>query len=86
MKKMLLVLKRIFGPIYKLLLFVSKILGYVSTYVTFTIGFGLFALVGIIYRIIAKDPLDRKIEKGRKSYWGARPQEQFDREKYLRQF
>ena len=85
MKQIWLVAKQIFGSIHKLLLFISKILGHVSTHVIFTIGFALFALVGMIYRMVASDPLDRKIEKERKSYWLKRPQKEFDREKYLRQ-
>ena len=86
MKQILPIVKRVFRPVHKLLLLVSKALGHVMTYITFTNGFLLFALIGTIYQMVAKDPLDRKIEKERKSYWLKRPQKEFDREKYLRQF
>jgi hypothetical protein len=86
MRKFLLVAKRIFSPVHQFLLLVSKAMGEVATYVTFTLGFVLFAVVGVIFRLVARDPLDRRIERDRSSYWRSKPEREFDRERYLRQF
>ena len=86
------VLKKIFSFIYrftlrnKILLAISEVMGVIMTHIIFTIGFIFFAIIGIIYRLVSKDPLDRKLEKDRSSYWVKKPEKDFDPESYLRQF
>ena len=92
MGKIAIALKNVFSEIYQIisrnrvLLAVSNVMGIIMTHVVFTVGFIFFAIVGIIYRMVAKDPLDRKLEKNRHSYWVQKPERDFDPKRYLRQF
>jgi len=86
------VLKKISSCIYRItlrnriLLAISNVMGVIMTHIIFTVGFVFFAIIGIIYRLVSKDPLDRKLEKDRPSYWVEKPAKNFDPERYLRQF
>jgi hypothetical protein len=68
-------------------MFFSKALGWVNTRILLSlIYFVIFTLFRIISIIFGKDLLDRKIEKGRESYWQKKEIKPFKKELYKRQF
>ena len=74
-------------PIYKGALFVAHILGWINTRLFLgLIFYSLFTLIAIIFKIIRKDLLDRKIDRDLKSYWNFREKKTTAKETYLRQF
>ncbi len=62
----------------------------IGTLVTSTIlifvFYGLFAPIGLFFRLIKKDYMERAVEKGRPSYWVIRRQEGIDKDRYTKQF
>jgi len=48
------------------------------------IFYGIMAPAGLAMRLFRFDPLDRRIEKGKKSYWRARAQKAFTKKDYER--
>jgi hypothetical protein len=73
-------------PVYLGLTIVTYPIGFVLGYLIMGfLFFGMITPVGIVMRIIGRDALDRKIDKGAVSYWtdsrAARP-----KESYFRQF
>jgi len=58
----------------------------VSTLILTVMFYAVFGPVGCVLRLLRKDPLDRAICPGRKSYWSRRPEEPANPEDYKRQF
>ncbi|MBF0570139.1 MAG: hypothetical protein HQL18_05145 [Candidatus Omnitrophica bacterium] len=60
--------------------------GVISTLILGVVFFLVFTPVGLLFRIIGKDHLERKIDKAASSYWHRRSRKESPREKYLNQF
>jgi hypothetical protein len=77
---------RTLRPVYIPWIYLGRILGWINTRLLLgLIFFTLFALTGGIMRLCRRDPLDRKLEPGRDSYWSARDQG-FSPDQYRKQF
>lgn len=67
--------------------FIAKKIGQFNSYLILTLIFYLvFSPVGLLLRILRKDLLDQKINKGQASYWKNRSQSPPDLEQYKRIF
>jgi len=74
-------------PLYKLMLFISKTIGFVTTPIMLGLVFYLvFAPVGILFRLIRKDILDRRFNVSADSYWKPKEMPQDDLNRYERQY
>jgi hypothetical protein len=60
--------------------------GIVTTVVLSAVFFLLFAPIGIFFRIIGKDHLERKTDQSASSYWHLRPSEIVDKARHFQQF
>jgi uncharacterized membrane protein len=58
----------------------------VTTLILSVVFFLLFAPIGIFFRLIGKDFLERKIDRKALSYWHQRPSMAFQKERYEQQF
>jgi len=57
-------------PVYKLWMALTFPIGWVLSHTVLgVIYFGLFTLVGLIFRLIGRDPLDRRGTRQAESYW-----------------
>jgi len=74
-------------PVYDKWMIVAHFIGTIVTTVIMAIIFyGLFSPLGILFRIIKKDFLDRKWDPNAKTYWKQREKKAFDPERCLKQF
>ncbi len=73
-------------PVYLGLTIASYPIGLVLSYVIMgTLFFGMITPMGIVMRIIGRDPLERKLDREAESYWtDCRPAR--EKESYFRQF
>ena len=73
-------------PLYAGLTLIALPIGFVLSYVIMGIlFFGLITPVGIVFRLLGRDPLNRGFDPEASTYWAdARPAR--DRESYFRQF
>lgn len=62
-------------PIFVLLSVVTFPIGFVLSYVILgAVFFGLFAPIALVFRLIGRDPLERKLDADAQTYWSkARP-------------
>ena len=66
-------------PVYKLALFLAKGLGWVNTRLLLgIIYFLVFTPIAIVFRIMGKDLLDRKIDRQVTTYWKYRDRGKFN--------
>lgn len=62
-------------------------IGWVVSHVLLAaIFFGVMTPIGLILRAIGRDPMKKQFDRSAKSYWIARPTEEFDPQQYFRQF
>ncbi|MDO8446171.1 MAG: SxtJ family membrane protein [Deltaproteobacteria bacterium] len=79
-------MKRFLKVIYAGWMKFAHILGWVNTRIILTLVYLIiFTPLALIFRLIGKDPMDRRLEKGN-SYWVKREQKVFRQEDYRRQF
>jgi hypothetical protein len=73
-------------PLWVVMMVVAWPIGMAVSYVLMAVVFyGVFTPIGIMFRLIGRDPLCRGIERGAKSYWT--PHEPVtDVKRYFRQF
>jgi hypothetical protein len=73
-------------PLYILLTLVAFPIGYVVSHVVLALLFyGLFTPIGLVFRVLSRDPLHRRFEPDADSYWV--PHRRRDSKKYyFRQF
>lgn len=73
-------------PVFKVWMLIAKALGIFNTYLFLSLIYILiFSPIGLVLRLLGKDFLDRKIEKGKPSYW--KPYEEpKSTEEYYHQF
>jgi len=77
----------ILKPIYIAWMKLAFILGWLNTRIILAIMFYLvFAPIGLILRLFKKDLLDKRIEKGKASYWKKKEALEFNPLQYERQF
>lgn len=60
--------------------------GIITIFILSAVFFLLFAPIGVFFRMIGKDHLDRTIDKGARTYWILRPGGAFSKEQYQKQF
>ncbi len=73
--------------VYSGWMFVAQRVGdFISALILIFVYYVLFSLIGVICRIFKKDFLDSKRNIKKKSYWNAREQIPFNKERYTRQF
>lgn len=74
-------------PLHRVWMPVAKGIAKVLTWLLLTLVFFLvFTPYGMIMRLLGKDPLERRIEPGRKSYWIRRERVPFDRDRMSKQY
>lgn len=77
---------RLLAPVEKVWMSFAAVLGWINTRIILALLFYLvFAPMGLIMRLF-RDPLDRKIHDGRKSYWLKKESREFDPQSYQNQF
>lgn len=78
---------RLLKPVYSLWMKLAHFLSWVNTRVILSIIFYLIFLpIGLFMKLFRIDPLGRKIEKGRDSYWHKKESRGFSVLDYERQF
>ena len=74
-------------PVYRTALFFAHILGWINTRLILgIIYYFIFTPISIVFKIIKKDPLDRKFDKQAKTYWNINFQKIENKGQYLKQF
>lgn len=74
-------------PIYDRWMKVAHFIGMAITTVMLSVLYYLvFTPIGLLYRVMGEDPLDRKIDKNVTSYWKIRKEKEFNPAHYERQF
>ena len=58
----------------------------ITTVILSLLYYFVFGIVGIVLRLLRKDLLDRAIDHKTPSYWHKRPPEEFQKNRYLKQF
>ena len=83
-----LVVPRVLKPVYIPWMALAVLLGFVMTRVILTVVFVvLFVPIGLIMRLVGRDPLSRKIDREADTYWKQRPPESMSaRERMTRYF
>lgn len=82
-----LLLPVVLKPIYIVWMYLARLLGWVNTHLLLGLVFyTLFVLIGGIMRLLRHDPLDRKREPERESYWSQREKPLLPNDHYKRQF
>ena len=74
-------------PLHKVWMPVAKGIARLLTWLLLTLVFYLvFTPYGVIMKILRRDPLERRLEKDRKSYWITREDGPFDPERLRKQY
>ena len=72
---------------FGLWMYLARILGWINTHVLLGIVFySLFTLTGLVMRLFRYDPLQRRLETGRPTYWQRRTPSRSPREGFEHQF
>jgi hypothetical protein len=73
--------------VYILWMKLALVLSWVNTrLILFVIFYLMFTPIGLAMKLFNADPLDRKIDKKKESYWGVREKRAFNHLDYERQF
>ena len=74
-------------PVYDIWMKGAHAIGSVITGLLLVVIFyGVFAIVGLVLRLLQKDLLDRGLQPDRESYWHVRQPHPFEQKNYQRQF
>jgi len=74
-------------PIYKLWMKLARLIGTVIFGALLSIIFYfVFGIIGIVLKLLRKDPLNQRIEQDKTSYWIKRKISEFNKESYKNQF
>ena len=74
-------------PVYIIWMKFASLLGWINTRIIFFLIFYLvFTPAGLVMRLFGKDPLDRKIDKKKTSYWLKKEKEEWSPVSHERQF
>jgi large-conductance mechanosensitive channel len=75
------------GPIYKVWMAFSLMLGFVMNHLILALMYYIVITpIGILMRVLRKDPLQTRLDRNTKSYWLQRTNEDFSKEKYEKMF
>ncbi|HXU83361.1 MAG TPA: SxtJ family membrane protein [Polyangia bacterium] len=75
------------SPVQRVWMGLAHVLGWINARVLLSVVFFLIMTpMSLVMRLFGRDPLKRRFEKGRASYWEDRPREALDPESYRRQF
>jgi len=78
---------KILGPIYKVWMSFALLLGFVMNHFILALMYYLvFTPIGLIRRMISKDPLHISLNRAKETYWIKRADEEFSKEKYEKMF
>jgi len=81
------VLRPLRQPIYVGWMIAVFPLGWIVSHLVFGMVFYLVLMpIGLLMRLVGRDPLHRRLDPQAKSYWIARPKDIDDSSKYFRQF
>jgi hypothetical protein len=73
-------------PLYVVLSLLGAPIGFVVSYVILAIiYYGILTPIGLVMRLVGRDPLHRKFDRSAGTYWVRRPQAA-DARRYFRQF
>jgi Saxitoxin biosynthesis operon protein SxtJ len=76
-------LKPVLRPVYVVWMKFAFILGWLNTRLLLGVFFYLVVSpVGVVMRLVGRDPLTRKIDRSRSSYWMKREPRPFDAKRY----
>ena len=82
-----LLLPVVLKPLYIVWMYLARVLGWINTHLLLGLVFyTLFTLIGAVMRGVRHDPLNRRREPERDSYWIQRNPSLLPREHYERQF
>ncbi|HHL71593.1 MAG TPA: hypothetical protein ENJ29_03690 [Bacteroidetes bacterium] len=82
-----LVLPVVLKPLYSLWMSFAVVMGFVMTRVILTLLFSIvFVPVGLMIRLLRKDPLNERIEPSAKTYWHKRDPSEFDPRSAAKQY
>lgn len=74
-------------PLYRAWMTAARFIGEIVTFVLLTVIFVfLFAVPGLVLRLLKKDLLDQRLDKNATTYWKTVPAEEFDRNSFKNQF
>jgi hypothetical protein len=72
---------------YGLWMYLARVLGWINTHLLLGLVFyTLFTVIGGVMRVLRHDPLQRRLERGRSSYWRRREETRASRERMQHQF
>ena len=73
-------------PLYVAWMGLTYPIGWLVSHVLLAVIFyGLFTIVAMVFRLLKHDPLQRRLDRGARSYWQEHRSPQ-DARRYLRQF
>lgn len=74
-------------PLFVVWMGIARVLAFVNTHLILALVFySLFTVIGLVMRLLGRDPLDRKLSPTAKTYWHRREKPLLDRAHYERQF
>jgi len=74
-------------PIYLVWMVITRTIAFLVTTLVLSLVFYIgFTVIGLIMRLLGKNPLDRKFDRNADSYWIRRDPYSFSQEHYERQF
>jgi hypothetical protein len=74
-------------PLYRTWMKAGRSIIEIITFVLLTVIFiFLFAVPGLVLRLLKKDLLDQRLDKNATTYWKTVPAEEFDRDSFKNQF
>ena len=77
----------ILRPLYSGWMLFARVLGFVNTHILLGLAFyTMFTVIGLVMRLLRYDPLDRRLDPDKKSYWSRREPSQRSRNHFERQF
>ncbi len=74
-------------PIYRAALFIAHILGWINTrFFLVIIYYFILTPISLVFKLIGKDPLNRKFDRQGNTYWDFKTGQKPDKDQYLKQF
>ena len=78
---------KLLTPIYKVWMAFSHIMGFIMNHLILALMYYIvFTPIGLIRRMIKKDPLHISLNQAKETYWIKRTDEEFSKEKYEKMF
>jgi len=78
---------RVLGPVYKYWMKLALALGFISSHVILALlYYFVFTPIGLVMRLLGKNPLVLHLDKGLKSYWIRKGNVKYDKQYYEKMF